>query len=88
MREGHDAQLAEAYRPFRIATGVRHASDTRMSPHYGSRTLTARWGTSECSVGDGHQSPVEKADWHTYYAAYDAIIGLAVRGHPDGGVGP
>lgn len=51
---------------------VRHKK-ARVSPHYGFRSISARWAGGECSFSDGTTTPVDERDEKKFYRVYDAI---------------
>ncbi len=81
-----EASLAHILELFRAAQHARHTTDPT-SPHYGSRTLTARFSSGSCTVLDGSTSPILHEDRAVFYATFDAIIDEIV-GARDGGPPP
>lgn len=81
-----EASLAHVLELFRKALAARHRKD-KTSPHYGYRTLTARFSSGSCSVLDGATGPIADEDRPAFYAAFDAIVD-AIVGARDGGPPP
>ena len=51
---------------------VRHR-EANVSPHYGYRGITVRWGGGKCELADGSVAPIDNRDEKKFYLVYDAI---------------
>jgi hypothetical protein len=66
------ARLATLAALLREASRVAH-DPAMSSPHYGYRSVYARWEGGECEVIDSWRSPVSRGDMPAFDAAWDAF---------------
>jgi hypothetical protein len=52
------------------------------SPHYGFRSITARWAGGSCSFSDGSTGPLDERDSPRFYAALSAVVEAVLAGRP------
>jgi hypothetical protein len=80
-----NATLSRLVVAVRAAASVRHQSGAT-SPHYGSRSISARWDGGRCEVADASTEPVLPDDQPIFDAAYAAIVDAAIAARGDAGV--
>lgn len=60
-----------------------HVYERATSPHYGFRSIAARWDGGSCVLSDGINAPIAERDSPAFYAAFDAIAQAVVEARPD-----